>query len=560
MKGVFIGAVAFVAVPVFLLLAGPASSPKPLFTDVTARTEIEFVNRSSPTSHKYLIESMTGGVGLLDYNGDGLLDIFFVNGAALKDPIPAGEKPDKSKPQFWNRLYRNNGNGTFTDVTVQAGLKGYGFGMGAAVGDYDNDGRPDLYVTNLNGNTLYHNNGDGTFTDVTKQSGVAGSGWSTGALFIDYDHDGRLDLIVARYVKWDFSMDIWCGERKPGLRAYCHPDQFHPATHLVFHNDGNGKFSDSSEQTQFAKTPGKGLGIAMNDFDRDGWEDVFIANDSAPQQLFRNRAGRTFEDVALLEGVAYDSDGHTFAGMGTDFADYDNDGWPDIFANALASQRYAIFHNQKDSFDYVSDSSGVGKASMLHSGWGAGFIDYDNDGWKDLFVGQGHVMDNIQITHPEMRYLEPPLLLHNVHGKFIGTGADAGPAFQVPRAARGVAFGDLNNDGAIDVVMNCNNSAPVVLENQHVSNNHWLIVNTIGTSSNRDGIGTKLHLVTASGLEQYAMVTTGGSYLSASDKRAHFGLGAEKTVGLLELTWPSGKIQRLKNVAADKILTVREPQ
>ncbi|MBS1858067.1 MAG: CRTAC1 family protein [Acidobacteria bacterium] len=544
------------------LLLRPADSPSSspgFFADVTRRAGIRFLHQASPTSRKYLIESMSGGVAVFDYDGDGRPDIFFVNGAALQDPMPPGAQPDKTAPRFWNRLYRNNGDGTFTDVTERAGLQGRGYGMGVAAADFDNDGHTDLYVTNLDGNILYRNNGDGTFTDVTAQAGVGGSGWSAGALFIDYDRDGLLDLVVSRYLKWDFSRDIWCGEHKPGYRAYCHPDQFEPFTHLVFHNLGHGRFEDVSARSGFTRYPGKGLGVAMSDFDRDGWPDVFIANDAVPQQLFRNRGDGTFEEVALLRGAAYDSDGRSFSGMGTDFGDYDNDGWPDLFANALATQRYALFHNLKGTFDYASDSTGVGSASMLHSGWGSKFVDFDNDGWPDLFVAQGHVMDNIQLTEPHLRYLETPLLLRNVNGRFVDVSAQAGPPFRVPRAARGAAAGDLNGDGRVDLVVNCNNGPAVILENRASSANHWLIVDTQGSRSNRDGIGTGIRLVTASGLEQYAMVTTAGSYLSSNDKRVHFGLGRERTVKLLELTWPSGRVQRLENLAVDRILTVREP-
>jgi hypothetical protein len=298
----------------------------------------------------------------------------------------------------------------------------------------------------------------------------------------------------------------------------------------------------------------------MNDYDHDGWPDIFVANDSIAQQLFHNRGNGTFEELAVEKGAAYDPDGRVFSGMGTDFADYDNDGWADLFANALASERYAVFHNAKGSFEYVSDSTGVGTASIFHSGWGAKFIDYDNDGWKDLFVGQGHVMDNIELTHPNIHYLEPPLLLHNIGGKFTDVSSHAGPAFQTARAARGVAFGDLNNDGWVDAVMNCNNEPPVLLQNQHVGNNNWLTINTVGTTSNRDGIGADVSLVSASGLKQYAMVSTAGSYLSASDKRIHFGLGHEKAARLLEIKWPSGKTQRFENVPANQLLKATEPK
>lgn len=549
-----IGLAALLSLPLLVL---PADSG--IFADVTARSGIGFVHQSSATSRKYLIESMGGGVAVLDFDGDGLPDLFFVNGAALQDPMPPGAHPDKSAPRYWNRLYRNNGDGTFADVTEKAGLQGRGYSMGVAAADFDNDGHTDLYVTGLDGNVLYRNNGDGTFRDVTAEAGVAGGGWSAGALFIDYDRDGLLDLVVSRYLQWDFSKDIWCGERKPGYRAYCHPDQFAPATHLVFHNLGHGRFEDVSAKSGLARSPGKGLGLAMEDFDRDGWPDIFVANDAVPQQLFRNRGDGTFEEVAVARGAAYDSDGRSFSGMGTDFADYDNDGWPDLFANALATQRYALFHNGKGTFDYVSDSAGVGGASMLHSGWGSKFLDYDNDGWKDLFVAQGHVMDNIQLTEPHLRYLEPPLLLRNARGKFADVSAQAGSAFRVSRAARGAAFGDLNNDGRVDIAINCNNGPALILENRDASGNHWLTVDPEGGRSNRDGIGTRIRVVSASGQEQYAMVTTGGSYLSSSDKRVHFGLGRDRLVKLLELTWPSGTVQKMENVAVDRVLRVREP-
>ncbi|MDQ2901170.1 MAG: CRTAC1 family protein [Acidobacteriota bacterium] len=536
-------------------------APLATFVDVGGQTGIHFQNEPSRTSRKYLPEAMGGGVALFDYNGDGRLDIFLVNGAALQDPMPPGVKPDKSDPKYWNRLYRNNGDGTFTDVTASSGLRGTRYGMGAAVGDYNNDGRPDLYVTNLGGNNLYRNNGDGTFTDVTEQAGVRGGGWSTGAAFVDYDRDGLLDLVVSRYLQWDFSMDIWCGDRKAGFRAYCDPDQFQPTTHLLFHNEGNGRFRDVSRESGFASHPGKGLGIAINDYDRDNWPDILIANDGVAQQLFHNLRNGKFEEAALSLGVAYDEDGKAFAGMGVDFADYDNDGWPDIFINALANQSYALFHNDvrnaKGAFEYVSGLSGLGMATRKHSGWGAKFIDYDNDGWKDLFIGQGHVMDNIQLTQPDLRYLESPLLLRNElrynGGKFI-----AMPTFDQPRAARGVAFGDLDNDGSIDLVMNCNGGSAVVLRNQ-TSGNNWLMVNTVGSRSNRDGIGARIHLVTASGADRYGIVSTASSYLSASDKRVHFGLGADKFAKSIEITWPSGTVQRIANVSADQILTVREP-
>ena len=530
------------------------------FEDVAAKAGIRFRHDACKTSQKYLPESMGAGAAMLDYDNDGSLDLFFVNGAALRDPMPPGSKPDKSDPRYWNRLYKNNRDGTFTDVTVQAGLRGEGYGMGVAVGDFDNDGRPDIYVTNLDRNTLYHNNGDGTFTDVTAHAGVGGSGWSVSACFVDYDRDGRLDLIVTRYLDWDFSRNVYCGEKRPGYRAYCHPNEYQPVTHLVFHNNGDGTFTDVSKKCGLGAVPAKGLGIAIDDFDRDGWPDIVVANDSFPEQLFRNNRDGTFTEVAAEFGMAFGEDGKTFAGMGIDFADYNNDGWPGVFADALASQRYALFQNRQGrSFDYVSGPAGISRITVSHSGWGAKFVDYDNDGWKDLFVAQGHVMDNIELTQPATHYREPLLLMRNRKGKFEDVSPLSGDIFHVGLAARGAAFGDLNNDGFVDVAINCNDGPAVILMNRGGNGNHWLLVNAIGTRSNRDGIGAGIRVVSSSGEEQRGFVSTAGSYASASDKRVHFGLGQASGVRLLEIAWPSGTIQRLENVVTDQVLTVREP-
>ena len=534
-------------------------APQPIFEDVTAKSGIGFKHESSSTSQKYLPESMGAGVAMFDYDNDGWLDLFFVNGARLQDPMPHGASPDKSDQRYWNRLYHNNRDGTFTDVTEKAGLQGRLYGMGVATGDYDNDGKVDLLVTNLGGNILYHNNGDGTFTDVTDKAGVGGSGWCTGACFVDYDRDGWLDLIITRYVQWDFSLDVYCGQHRPGYRSYCHPDQFGAITHLVFHNNGDGTFTDVSKKCGIASSPGKGLGIAIDDFDGDGWPDIFVANDSVAEQLFRNNRDGTFSEVALLSGLAYDQNGHAFAGMGADFGDYRNSGWPSVFVNALANQKYKLFRNDKGTFDDVTDSIGLGASTMSHSGWGAKWIDYDNDGWLDLFIAQGHVMDNIQLTEPTLRYLEPPLLLKNEQGRFSDVSQQGGPVFTTSMAARGAAFGDLDNDGLVDVAINCNDGHAIILRNQGGNRNHWITLNLIGTSSNRDAIGSKIRLVTQNGQQQTRFVSTAGSYISASDKRAHFGLGSSKKIALIEITWPRGSLQRLESVNVDQILTVKEP-
>ena len=552
-------AASLITISCMLLVASVSAPHLPVFEDIITRAHVSFVNAASHTSRKYLPEAMGGGVAMFDYNGDGLLDLFFVNGAALSDPMPPGKSPDKSDPKYWNRLYRNNGDGTFTDVTVQSGLTGHGYGMGVAIGDYDNDGYEDVYVTNVGHNSLYHNNGNGTFSEVTEAAAVGGAGWSAAAMFIDYDRDGLLDLFVSRYLAWDFSKDVFCGLPQPGGRAYCHPDQFQPISHLLFHNNGNGRFRDVSYESGIARFPGKGLGVAMNDYDHDGWPDIVVANDSYPEQLFHNLRNGKFDEVAVQAGMGYDEDGNMFAGMGVDFADYDNDGWPDVFINALAKQKYALFHNVHGRFDYVSGALGVAGRSVNHSGWGAKFVDYDNDGLRDIFIGQGHVMDNIELTQPDVRYLEPPMLLRNEGDKFVDVSAQSGPPFRRPQAARGVAFGDFNNDGFEDIAINCNDQPAALLKNGGDAN-HWLIVNTFGVKSNRDGIGAQLHLVTGDGREQYGEVTTASSYLSASDKRVYFGLGNSSEVKLLEIAWPSGIKQRLTGIKADRVLTVREPK
>jgi hypothetical protein len=541
------------------LTAAGQTSKTPIFTDVTSQAGIRFRHEGSHTSQKYLIETMGAGVAWLDYDGDGHLDLFFVNGAALEDPMPRGKTPDKSDPRYWNRLYRNTGHGAFVDVTLKAGVQGSGYGMGVAVGDYDNDGRPDLYVTGFGGNQLFHNEGDGTFKDVTEQAGVAGGGWSTGAVFLDYDGDGRLDLFVSRYHDWDFDQNIWCGPEKVRQRGYCHPNAFRPVTHLLYHNEGNGKFRDVSRNSGIAAHPGKGLGVAINDFDGDGRTDILVANDSVAEQLFRNNGDGTFTELALEKGAAYNSKGSSFAGMGVDWNDYDNDGWPDIFLNALSLQGYVLLRNTQGEYEDVSDLTGLTALSMPYGGWGSKFVDYDNDGWKDLFVAQGHVMDTISADFPSISYKQQLLLLRNNHGHFGDASASGGLSFQIPLAARGAAFGDFDNDGFTDVVVSTNDGAPVFLRNNGNKNN-WILINTVGVSSNRDGIGTRIHIVGESGLEQYGFVSTCSSYLSASDKRVHFGLGSDRRVRRIEVHWPSGVEQILKDVAVNQILTVKEPR
>ena len=500
---------------------------------------------------------MGSGVALFDYDNDGRLDIFLVNGAPIGDPTPRGTIPQKTGPKHWNRLFHQKSDGTFEDVTEKAGLAGVGYGMGVAVGDFDNDGNEDLYVTAYGGNKLYRNNGDGTFRDVTEEAGVGGSGWSTSAAWVDLDNDGLLDLVVLRYLQWDFD-DIYCGEHREGARAYCHPDQFKPITPLVYHNDGHGHFTEIGAKIGLA-IPGKALGIAIADYDLDGQIDIFIANDSMPEFLFHNKGNGTFEEKGLVSQVAVDEDGRTFAGMGVDFDDFNNDGLPDLVIDDLANQNYAVYQNAGDgSFTYTTKTSGMGRISMLHSGWGLRLLDYDNDGWKDLLIAQGHDLDTIELTNPQLHYREPMLLARNTGHGFVDVSAASGKIFHEAWAARGMAIGDIDNDGRVDAVVSTNDGPAYVIRNETKTDNHWLTLKLVGHKSNRDAIGAMVKIVTSKGA-RYATVTTASSYLSSSDKRVHFGLGADSSASSVEIRWPSGMRQILKDVRGGQILQVDEP-
>jgi hypothetical protein len=511
---------------------------------------VDFRLRNSATPRKYLIETMPGGVALLDYNNDGLLDIFLVNAGHLRDPMTLPIQFDRHEPKYWNRLYRQNKDGSFTDVTEKAGLANAGdtnYGMGVAVGDYDNDGFPDIYVTNFGKNILYHNNGDGTFTDVTAKAGVAAGGWSASAGFFDYDNDGKLDLFVTRYLDWSVEKSKTCGSERP---TYCPPGEFSATTDILYHNRGDGTFEDVSVASGIAAKKGHGLGLAFADYDGDGYTDIFVANDVTEQFLFHNNGNGTFTECALDSGAALTSNGKMLSGMGVAFQDYDNDGRPDVLVTQLPPQPYVLFHNDdRGSFSAEELETGFGVLSGKVSGWGVGLEDFDNDGWKDAFIVQGHVFDNVEMYDSSLHYREPPLLALNKNGHF----EKADPGSDVPVAGRGAAFGDLNNDGWMDVVTTSLGDQPQFFLNRG-GRLHWLVVTLHGTRSNRDGYGAR---VKVNG--QVRFTTATGSYLSSNDKRLHFGLGTTETANV-EITWPSGIHQALAAVKADQFIVVEEPK
>jgi len=538
---------------------GPQAPSPVTFSNITTQTGITFRHAASKTSSKYLLETMGGGVAAFDYDNNGRLDLFFTNGALLNDSMPREASPDKSETKYWNRLYQQKSDGTFIDVTERAGVKGHGYSMGAAAADYDNDGHIDLFVTGYGSNQLYRNNGDGTFNDVTKKLSVDGGGWSTSAGWFDYDRDGRLDLFVVRYMVWDFEIgSMFCGGPAVTLRAYCHPDNFKGATNILFHQRADGTFEDVSKAAGIADPSGKGLGVAFADFDNDEFMDVFVANDSVRQSLYRNKGDGSFEDIAVMAGAAYDENGRTFAGMGVDCADYDNDGYADVFITTLSNEKYALYRNNGDlSFTYVTNSSAVGQITLLYSGWGTRFVDVDNDGLRDLFVAQGHVLDTVENSTGYLKYQQPPLLIRNVGKSFVNVSATAGTPLKNPISARGAAFCDLNNDGQLDIVVAVLDGPPVILRNMG-TRHHWIGFSLTGSKSNRQGMGTRVTITDSAAKRQVYEATSAGSYLSSSDPRILVGLGTAKGVRSIEVRWPSGRVQTLTNPPIDRYIVINE--
>ena len=536
--------------------APPPSFDPVVFEEVAAARGLRFVTNSGRTPRKHQPETMVAGVALLDFDGDGWLDVYAVNGATIPGLVKAG-------PEFHNRLFRNDGKGSFTDVTARAGVAGTGYDLGVATGDFDNDGRTDLFVAGLRRNTLFRNRGDGTFADVTAAAGLArpdpkhGTLWAVAAAFVDYDRDGWLDLFVSNYCVWDPATEPVCGN--PGAPDYCHPRQYQGLPNSLFRNNGDGTFTDVSEKAGIRAHVGKGMGVGVADFDDDGFMDLFLSNDTVPSFLFMNNRDGTFKESAFERAAAFPEKGEAVSGMGADARDVDNDGRPDVFQTALANETFPLFRNTGGgSFEDVTGRSGVGTATRPRAGWGNGIADLNNDGWKDLFVACGDVMAPDGAFGANVPQANA-VLVNLKDGKFADGSAAAGESFARKAVHRGVALGDVDNDGRVDAVVTALDAPLELWRNVSPKRHHWLAVKAVGTASPRDGTGAKIKAVTAAGA-QYNHVSTAVGYGGASDPRVHFGLGAEKAVRELTVTWPSGKVQTLKDVAADQVLTVTEPR
>jgi hypothetical protein len=543
-----------------LVLAGSGLAASPVYDPVVFEEQtaagVRFVTEPSRTKHKHQPETMVSGVAFLDYDGDGRLDIYVVNGATMPGL-------DKSDPRFHNRLFRSRGDGTFEDVTERAGVAGNGYDQGVAAADFDNDGHVDLFVAGLRHNVLYRNRGDGTFEDVTARAGLAapdpdyGTLWSVAAAFFDYDRDGWLDLFVSNYCVWDPKTEPICN--RPEAPDYCHPNGYKGLPNSLYHNNGDGTFTDVSVQTGVRALVGKGMGLGVADFDDDGWPDVFVSNDNWRAFLFHNLKGERFEEIGFEAGVAYTERGKEISGMGADARDFDNDGRVDVFQTALDGETMPLFRNTGGmSFEDRTGTAGLVAPTLANTGWSNGIVDFNNDGWKDLFVAGGGVVD------PKGDFADRAARANTVYvnlgnGRFIDASAGAGAGFTRKAVHRGAAFGDLDNDGRVDAVVTALEDRMEIWRNVSPTPNHWLLVRTIGSRSNHDGIGTKIRLTTASGV-QFDHVSTAVGYASASDPRVHFGLGRDALVQELRLEWPSGTVQTLRGVPADQILTVREDQ
>jgi hypothetical protein len=553
-----VGCIGLAAVAAVAMLPAltPSESPSIRFENIAARAGIDFVLRDCATPQRHQIEPMVGGVAVLDFNNDGRPDIYFVNGASQ----PSLQKSD---PSFYNHLYRNNGNGTFIDVTEAAGVRGHGFETGVAAADYDNDGNTDLFIAGVNRNTLYRNRGDGTFEDATARAGLGqapGSAkpWAIGAGWFDYDNDGWLDLFVVNYCQWIPEKEPPCTIGKS--RTYCHPKYYAGLPNSLYHNNGNGTFTDVSQSSGISRQVGKGMAVSFLDFDQDGRLDVFVTNDTVPNFLFRNEGGGRFREVGLTAGVAFNDDGRAVSSMGSDARDTDDDGREDLFVTANNNETFPLFRNLgKGVFADITYPSHVGRQTMPYTGWSTGIYDFDNDGRKDLFAACGAIDDNVEeFSHRKSRH--PNLLLRNLGGgRFADVGNQAGRDFQTAARHRGAAFGDFDGDGRVDIVVSRIGAPAELFRNVSAGEQHWLALRLRGRRSNRDGIGALLHVVGDAGRAQWNRVTTAVGYGSSSDRTVFFGMGADATARSIEIQWPSGVRQSLENIRCDRSIAVQEP-
>jgi len=544
----------FTSIAVLLLLAQPSSffcqprsaaSPV-VFTDVTRQVGINWVHDNALSPDRYLPETVGAGCVFFDYDNDGWMDIYLVNSGVSEFFAPA--KPLK------NALYRNNQDGTFVDVTEKAGVAGGTFGMGAAAGDYDGDGRADLYVTSYGRNILYHNNGNGTFTDETEKAGVAAPGWSTCAVWFDYDKDGKLDLFVSSFV--EYNKETTCGNNRLGVKFYCIPRVFKPRPSHLYHNNGNGTFTDVSDKSGIAKSPGKSFGVVATDVNNDGWTDLFVANDTMPNFLFINKGNGTFDEVGLRAGVAFSDNGSPRSGMGVDATDFDSDGWQDLFVANIDQELFSLYHNEKD-LTFIDNPGEIGQATRLLSGWGLKFFDYNNDGYPDLFLANGHPDDMVEKLTTRVKYKEPLLVFENLGTKLKDVSAQSGPIFSSSFPARGLAVGDYDNDGDLDVLISNNGQAPVLLRNDGGDRNNWVGLQLVATKSNPGAVGAVISWQVGS-RKFSRLKTTGGSYLASHDPREILGSGTASQIESVEIRWPSGKFDKLTNVPMKGYVTVVE--